>query len=181
MKNNKIDNEEETQEELLSLIENMKDDSFNNWVMGWINQEDIIDTVKNWDTETQAEAIREIKKINDISVIYNKQLDAVTSAITEPMFYNEVEPKLKARGLSKEQREAELNKMRSSFKEGLKRLEMLGGIDDLKPQKELCPYCKSDKLELGKVKPKLYKCVNCKREIMKPLIIGGKADIENLF
>lgn len=57
-----METEQQTQEELLSLINSMSEQQFNEWVMSWLDNGFIIDTVKNWDEETQRTEINNIKE-----------------------------------------------------------------------------------------------------------------------
>jgi hypothetical protein len=68
-------NEEEIDNVFRSLVENMSDDDFWKYVRTWKDEQNIINDMKEWDTETKAEAIKEIKKLmnGDISVEISKE------------------------------------------------------------------------------------------------------------
>lgn len=53
--------------ELNELIDDMTEEQFNNWVMGWISIEFVMDIINNWEEETQDYEIGKLKmeKKND--------------------------------------------------------------------------------------------------------------------
>jgi len=67
----KIKMEEEVEQEFRDLIDNISDEDYNKWVMGWIDHEFIEDIYKNWDIETKKEEIRVLKDIinGDVEII----------------------------------------------------------------------------------------------------------------
>lgn len=51
------------EESFNNLIDELTDEEWNNWVMSWFDPELIVETYKNWDTETKKDTIPELKKI----------------------------------------------------------------------------------------------------------------------
>ena len=50
--------------ELMEIVrDELTDEQFNKWVMAWIDIEEIIDKIQGWDTETQLETIKSLRKI----------------------------------------------------------------------------------------------------------------------
>lgn len=55
--------EEEINQRFHSLIADMTDKQFWNWVSTWKDQSEIVDEALNWDTETKEQALREFKQL----------------------------------------------------------------------------------------------------------------------
>jgi len=51
------------EEEFDKVVEELTDDEFWGYVRSWFSEDFILDTMKNWDTETKKEAIDEMKEI----------------------------------------------------------------------------------------------------------------------
>jgi len=56
-------NEEKIDNEFRTLIEEISDDIFWEYIRSWKDEQDLIDQMLEWDTQTKAEAIKEIKKM----------------------------------------------------------------------------------------------------------------------
>lgn len=55
--------EDKVDDEFRGLIEEMSDNVFWKYVESWKDEQDLIDQMLEWDTETKAEGIKEIKKL----------------------------------------------------------------------------------------------------------------------
>ena len=63
MEPNDVLDEDKIDEEFNDLVENSTDDEFWDYVKSWFSVETILDIMKNWDTETKAQAIKEMKEM----------------------------------------------------------------------------------------------------------------------
>ena len=58
-----MDKEERIDKKFNSLIENMTNKQFFKYVNSWYDEQNYLDIMKEWDTETKEEAIKEIENI----------------------------------------------------------------------------------------------------------------------
>jgi len=55
--------EEEIENEFHKILDELTDDKFWEYVRSWLSIEHIADIMKNWDIETKAQAIEEMKEL----------------------------------------------------------------------------------------------------------------------
>jgi protoheme ferro-lyase len=58
-----MDKEERIDKKFNNLIENMTNKQFFKYVNSWYDEQNYLDIMKEWDTETKEEAIKEIENI----------------------------------------------------------------------------------------------------------------------
>jgi hypothetical protein len=54
---------DDVNEELMKSIGKMSDAQFWKWVSSWYDVESIMDTIRNWDEDTQRESLVQVRKI----------------------------------------------------------------------------------------------------------------------
>ena len=58
-----MDKEEKIDNEFNKLIGELNDNQFWEYIRSWKDEDDLCDTMANWDTDTKEESIKELKKI----------------------------------------------------------------------------------------------------------------------
>jgi len=55
--------EQKIQNKLFKLIGEMTNKQFNKWICSWFDEQEYLDIIKDWDSDTQEKAIKEITKL----------------------------------------------------------------------------------------------------------------------
>lgn len=58
-----MDNENKIENEFRELIGKLTDNQFWEYIRSWKDEQDLLDTMNNWDIKTKKEAIKEMKSI----------------------------------------------------------------------------------------------------------------------
>jgi len=60
---NKVKKEIEIEKEFNNIIDNLTDEQFRDWVWSWVDLEEIMDRINDWDIEVKEAELKILKKL----------------------------------------------------------------------------------------------------------------------
>lgn len=77
-----MDNEDKIENEFRKLIGKLTNNQFWEYIRSWKDEQDLLDTMSDWDLETKKEAIKEMK-----SIIKNNKCDLCNSKDSNIIYF----------------------------------------------------------------------------------------------